>query len=86
MGLSGKGDVGETINQTARSEFIVETRVRRVKQQQCVGGKGVWGQGTGMPCEGWQKLLHRNVHNYITETFSGSEEGSYLRLIDLCIT
>jgi len=34
-----------------------------------------------------QRLLHEgNQNNYFTEMCSGSEEGSYLRLIDFCIT
>jgi len=39
----------------------------------------------------YEQLLYKNEHNYFknnwfTEMCSGSEAGSYLRLIDFCIT
>ena len=51
-----------------------------------VQGAGCRVQGAAPPPTPRPPLLDPCVNNYCTKTCSGSEKGSYLRLIDICIT
>jgi len=49
------------------------------------GGRAIGVRGERLLCRLGQRLRTRTV-DYFTEMCSGSEAGSYLRLIDVCIT
>jgi len=52
-----------------------------------VAAPGVHDGGAGVALHGSRRRCTRNhKNNYFTEMCSGSEEGWYLRLIDVCIT
>ena len=63
----------------SRSDLSLGSRVS-------VSGFRVPGSEKARISQEWWARCSQSKNNYFTEMCSGSEEGSYLRLIDLCIT
>jgi len=77
---------GASVRQARPEHDLLKQPFRsRAKWEQLKSSKGLIPESQGLDCL-MCAMFAQQREGYFTEMCSGSEAGSYLRLIDLCIT